>query len=168
MEAVEAFAATVTDPVRKQQLLDAVKRLKDISPQCILQLFYVLLFTVHSLNRGVVMEAIKYVLENPNDPAGHARLKTLIDQTKLASAHLAQIAQLTPQEETVWEFLVLQIFTYVLTLYQEAKLRAEEVKRKKLSAQAAAVEQLQPALQRVKIGMKTGPCVALPYYNHTN
>ena len=116
------------------------------------------------------MEAIKFVLENPQDAAGHARLHNVIEQTKLASAHLASVAQLTPQEELVCNnpffpppFFTsfLQLFSYYppffLFLPQEAKLRAEEVKRKKLAAQAAMQQQQQPPLQRVKIGMFKNP-----------
>ncbi len=33
LEAAEAFAATIADPARKQQILDAMQRVKEVSPQ---------------------------------------------------------------------------------------------------------------------------------------
>jgi hypothetical protein len=57
-------------------------------------------------------------------------------------------------------------YSFLLS-FKEAKLRAEEVRRKKLAAQAALHQQEQPPLQRVKIGMsRTGNSVSsLAYFN---
>ncbi len=56
------------------------------------------------------MEALKYVLEHPEDREAQAKLNWIIEQTKNACDHLANVAQLTPQEELVRSITVDDLF----------------------------------------------------------
>ncbi|GAM17036.1 hypothetical protein SAMD00019534_002110 [Acytostelium subglobosum LB1] len=78
IEEAEAYAATVKDPARKQQILDAVNRLKELSP--------------------LLMEAIRNVLADPTNKAARDRLEELVRQVKDASNNLAAVMQPTPEE----------------------------------------------------------------------
>ncbi|KYQ89602.1 vinculin A [Tieghemostelium lacteum] len=78
IEEAEAYANSLSDPKRKKEILDAVERLKQLSPQ--------------------LLEAIKQVLANPQDKEARKRLEQLVGQVKEASSHLAQVVQPTADE----------------------------------------------------------------------
>ncbi|EFA83885.1 vinculin A [Heterostelium album PN500] len=78
IEEAEAYAASISDPVHKKQIQDAVDRLKQLTPQ--------------------LLEAIKDVLADPTNKAARARLDKLIGEVKDASTNLAVATQPTSEE----------------------------------------------------------------------
>eukprot|EP01133_Synstelium_polycarpum_P002541 gene2541-2912_t len=78
IEEAEAYANSIKDPVHRQQILDAVEQLKQLTPK--------------------LLEAIKDVLANPNDKDARRRLEQLVEQVKNASSNLATATQPTSEE----------------------------------------------------------------------